>query len=137
MLHVRMLRSATRIGAILFAWGLMAAPAAAQPRLSPADCDRVVAHVPAPDILFTPGTDVLGRPVVPADLNPPQQVVPPQLGFVLSVDLARRLNLPGGLKGDLPLGIVTVEGNRLLFNGRPLGNEAEAGLAAACAAARR
>jgi hypothetical protein len=97
----------------------------------------VVAYAPDPSANFQPGTDVLGRAVAPADLSPPQQVVPPRLGFLLSVDLARRLNLPGALKGDLPLGIVTIEDNRLLFNGQPIGGETEAALAAACAATRR
>lgn len=113
------------------------APAAAQVRLSSADCARVVAHIAEPSASYQPGADVLGRPVTPADLSPPAQVLPPTLGFVLSVELARRLNLPGALKGDLPLGIVTIENNQLLFNGRPIGGDAEAQLAAACAAARR
>jgi hypothetical protein len=107
----------------------------AQPRLSPADCARVVAHVPDPAVAYQPGADVLGRPVAPADLSPPQLVTPPRIGFLLSVDLARRLNLPFGLSGDLPLGIVTVENNQLLFNGRILGDDTQAALAAACAGA--
>ena len=110
--------------------------AQAQPRLSAEDCARVVAYVPDASVAYQPGTDVLGRAVAPADLSAPPQVLPPVLGFVLSVELARRLNLPGALKGDLPLGIVTIENNQLLFNGRPIGGDAETQLAAACAAAR-
>jgi len=95
-----------------------------------------VAYVPDASVAYQPGSDVLGRPVAPADLSPPPSVLPPVLGFVLSVELARRLELPGALKGDLPLGIVTIENNQLLFNGRPIGGDTEAQLAAACAAAR-
>lgn len=111
-------------------------PAAGQPRLSAEDCGRVVAHVPDASVAYQPGTDVLGRQVAPADLAPAPTVLPPVLGFVLSVDLARRLALPRGLDADLPIGIVTIEGNQLRFNGQPIGSDAEAGLAAACAAAR-
>lgn len=57
--------------------------------------------------------------------------------FYLGVDLQRRFGLPRAIEADLPIGIVTVEGNRLLLNGRPLGAEDQSALAAACAAARR
>lgn len=86
---------------------------------------------------YRPGVDSMGRSVAPADLSPPQPVLAPAPWFVLTVDLARRLMLPPGLQGDLPLGVVAVEGNRLLFNGRPLGAEGEAALAAACAGHQR
>jgi hypothetical protein len=133
LLQMRKLRFATR-----FLVGLcLAAPVSAQPRLSAADCARVVAHLPDASVAYRPGADVLGRPVAPADLSPPQLVAPPRLGFMLSVDLARRLDLPMGLSGDLPLGIVTIENNQLRFNGRVLGDETQAALAAACSAARR
>jgi len=34
-----------------------------------ADCQRLVRHVPSPDVEYRPGQDAHGRPVVPADLN--------------------------------------------------------------------
>ncbi len=110
-------------------------------RVSAQDCARVVAHVPDPGVTYTPGVDVRGRPVAPADLGLPQLAPPPSVSFMLSVDLARRLNLPGGpaggLQAELPLGIVTVENNRVLFNGQPLGQEDQTALRAACRQARR
>jgi hypothetical protein len=128
-----MLRFATVLSMLSYA----TAPLAAQPRLSPADCARIVAHAPEPSVTWRPGVDTLGRAVAPADLASPQLVAPPRIEFMLSVDLARRLDLAPGLVGDLPLGIVSVEGSRLLFNGRPLSDAAQAELAAACAAAGR
>jgi hypothetical protein len=133
MLQVRMLRFATAV----LAMSCASAPVVAQPRLSPADCARVTAHSPDASVAYQPGVDAQGRAVAPADLSPARPIVAPNFGFLLSVDLARRLNLPGGLKGDLPLGIVSIEGGRLLFNGQPLVADTEAALAAACAQARR
>ena len=115
----------------------VSADAAAQARLSREDCRRVTAHVPAPSVAFQPGVGAGGRRVAPADLSPPQAIVPQTPAFVLGVDLQRRLGLAPDLKADLPLGIVSLDGNRVLFNGRPLGNEDAAALEAACAQARR
>jgi hypothetical protein len=110
--------------------------ASAQARLSPEDCRRVTAHVPDRSVAFQPGVGAGGRRVAPADLSPPQQIVPPTPTFTLGVDLQRRYGLPRDINADLPIGIVTVEGNRLFLNGRPLGPEDQSSLAAACAAAR-
>jgi hypothetical protein len=111
--------------------------AAAQARLSPEDCRRVTQHVADPSVTYQPGVGAGGRRVAPADLSPPQTIVPETPVFYLGVDLQRRYGLPRSLEADLPIGIVTVEGNRLLLNGRPLGAEDQSSLAAACAAARR
>jgi hypothetical protein len=111
--------------------------AAAQARLAPEDCRRITQHVADPSVTYQPGVGTSGRRVAPADLSPPQAIVPPTPRFMLGVDLQRRYGLPPSLEADLPLGIVTVEGNRLLLNGRPLGPEDQSSLAAACAAARR
>jgi len=107
----------------------------AQPRLSSGDCVRIASHQPQPDVTFQPGVDVAGRRVAPADLAPPVKVLPDRLWFVLSVDLARRLGSP--LVGDLPLGIVSIENGRVLFNGQPLAPGDHASLEAACRSARR
>jgi hypothetical protein len=111
--------------------------ASAQARIAPEDCRRVTAHVPDSSVAFQPGVGAGGRRVAPADLSPPPRILPETPLFYLSVDLQRRFGLPRALDADLPIGIVTVEGGRLLLNGRPLGQEDEQALAAACAAARR
>lgn len=110
--------------------------AAAQARIAPEDCRRVTQHVPDASVAYQPGTGAGGRRVAPADLSPPQTIVPATPRFLLGVDLQRRYGLPPSIEADLPIGIVTVEGNRLLLNGRPLGPEDQASLAAACAGVR-
>lgn len=116
---------------------LLAAPAAAQARLSPEDCARVVAHVPDASVAYQPGVGAGGRRVAPADLSPPPRVLPETPLFYLGIDLQRRYGLPRSLEADLPIGVVALDGNRLLLNGRPLAAEDQSSLAAACAAARR
>jgi hypothetical protein len=111
--------------------------ATAQARLAAEDCRRVTRHLPDPSVAYQPGVGAGGRRVAPADLSPPQPIVPATPVFTLGVDLQQRFGLPSSLEADLPIGVVTVENNRLLLNGRPLGPEDEASLAAACAAARR
>lgn len=102
--------------------------------MSATDCARLVPHQPDPGVAFQPGVDARGRPVAPADLTPAPKVVPDRLWFVLSVDLARRLG--GPLQGDLPLGIVSIEQGRVLFDGRPLAAGDRTALEAACRQAR-
>lgn len=130
--HVRHLRSAT----LLLAAALGTAPTAAQ-TIAERDCRRLERHVPAPDVAYRPGVDVRGRPVAPADLAPAPAIVPERLAIHLGVDLQRRLGLPDDLIADLPLGVVEIENERVLFNGRPLAPDATAALAAACREARR
>jgi hypothetical protein len=111
-------------------------PAAAQ-TISEWDCRRLERHVPAPDVVYRPGVDVRGRSVAPADLNPAVPIVPERFAIYLGVDLRERLGLPPDLIADLPLGVIEIDNGTVLFNGRPIAPDAAAGLAAACAAARR
>jgi hypothetical protein len=123
--------------AIALIVSLVSPGAVAQTRLSPEDCRAVTAHLPDPSVTYQPGVGVGGRRVAPADLSPQPRVVPEAPVIYLGVDLQRRYGLPRSLDVDLPLGILTFDGARLLLNGRPLGAEDHAALAAACAAARR
>ena len=43
-------------------------PLATHVVISGQDCQRLVRHVPAPDVAYKPGVDVHGKPVAPADL---------------------------------------------------------------------
>ena len=64
-------------------------PLAAQSRtvvITKADCDRLVKHVPAPDVTYQAGTDVYGRRVAPADLNGGAQIdLPETYSFVVKI----------------------------------------------------
>lgn len=111
-------------------------PAFAQ-TISERDCRRLERHVPAPDVAYRPGVDVRGRTVAPADLNPSVPIVPERLALSLGVDLRERLGLPPDIIADLPLGVIEIDRGTVLFNGRPIAPDVAAGLAAACAEARR
>jgi hypothetical protein len=124
------------IAVILLAVASGALPMAAQ-TIAERDCRRLERHVPAADVAYRPGVDVRGRRVAPADLTPSAAIVPERLAIYLGVDLRQRLGLPPGMIADLPLGIIEVDSGIVLFNGQPLAPDAAAGLAAACAEARR
>jgi hypothetical protein len=126
--------NALALGLILSAVGLSAA---AQTRLSPEDCLAVTRHLPDPSVTYQPGIGVGGRHVAPAELSPPPRVVPETPVIYLGVDLQTRYGLPPSLDVDLPIGLLTFDGTRLLLNGRPLSSEDQSALARACAAARR
>ncbi|HUK07703.1 MAG TPA: hypothetical protein VLX09_07550 [Stellaceae bacterium] len=104
--------------------------------VSPGACGQVVAHVPDAGVAYVPGIDVNGQPVAPADL--PESVAPP-LGFsiVLNFDLRKRFGITGNSRLFRPqaeVGLITVEGNTVLFNGQPIGVGESDLLAAACRA---
>ena len=99
-------------------------------------CARVVAYVPDPGVAYQPGVDVNGRPVAPADLPGSTQLQLPD-SFVISLELDLRHSVypvpgPKGLDPKVQLGIITVEGNRVFYNGQPLDDGEQARLAAAC-----
>ncbi|MEE3622899.1 hypothetical protein UCD39_02695 [Nitrospirillum sp. BR 11752] len=104
--------------------------------VDPAACQWAVRHQPAPDVAYQPGVDVDGNPVVPADLDGGPRAQPPQrIEIPLTARLARALPRPAGTvrpRADAYLGLLTVEGDQVLFNGQPLTDPAEDELAALC-----
>lgn len=133
-------RRAALAGAMLTL--LAASPVAAQngggvdPRL----CQALVRHRPAPDVEYTPGVDVRGRAVAPADLPGSAGAGrQPLERFEIPVtpDFARRMGLPGGragaaAPGNMEIGRLVIDGDRLTFNGQTIGGGSEAALLAAC-----
>lgn len=108
-----------------------------------ADCQRLVRHLPAPDVAYRPGVDVRGRPVAPADLGAtepgaaPPLALPQAVIIPIEVDLFDRFGIPAGgvnFEADAFIGEVTVDlaTGEAFFNGQPLQSEAEAELAARC-----
>jgi hypothetical protein len=124
---------------------LLASPAALAQQtvqIDSAACRVVTRHVPSPDVEYRPGRDVVnGKPVAPADLTPQIQV-PTRFSVVIAVDVAKKLQalqpnpnlygLPPGGEAKAYLGEVTVDGDRLYFNGQPLTDDLERDFAALC-----
>lgn len=85
------------------------------------ECQLLGQHKPAGDVAYTPGVDVHGKPVVPADLGGAAAIVPDTVVVPLSVDLAQRLQNSNveGLKLEAPLGMLEIHQNgRVTYNGQ-------------------
>ncbi len=104
--------------------------------ITTADCARLVAHRPAPDVAYRSGVDAHGRPVAPADLDGGIGLeLPEDLIIEIEVDLFERFGIPAdpaNYQSDALIGLVTFENGRFYFNGQPLQNEEEAALAERC-----
>jgi hypothetical protein len=101
-------------------------------------CAEVVAHVPDAGVAYTPGVDVHGKAVAPADL--PDSASPTagdNFPIFLTLDLRRKFHVPDSAKLFKPeavVGLIAIQGNQVFFNGQPIApGEAEL-LAAACRA---
>ena len=120
----------------LLAAALAAAPAAAHEKatvaITRADCARLVAHVPAPDVAHRPGVDVYGREVAPADLDGAPRIETPETILIgIEIDLLERFDIPVSHTGA-EVGEVAYRDGRFTFDGQPLQDEAQAELAARC-----
>lgn len=99
------------------------------------DCRRLTRHVPAADVAYTPGVDVYGRKVAPAEVNGGSRIeLPTTFTFVLEFQpLEDEEELD---QTTLALGAVMVDENgEVFFNGRPIDDDSEAELARLCAEA--
>lgn len=115
--------------------------AALDERPDPALCRALIAHRPVSGVEHTPGVDGRGRPVAPADL--PGGGAASLVGFQMpvTVDFLRRFGLPvprsaAALPRGAEVGRLGIDGNRVLFNGQPLGDPAVEQLYVACGQAR-
>ena len=104
--------------------------------ISRADCDRLVAHVPSPDVAYRPGMDAHGRPVAPADLDGGVRLdLPEDIVIEIEVDLFERFGIPAdpaSYQADALIGLVEYRDGRFTFNGQPLQDEDAAALAERC-----
>ena len=102
------------------------------------DCARLVKHVPAPDVEYRPGLDGQGRPVVPADLDAGYGIALPEtIRIPITVLLQDRFGIPANsdlYKGEAEIGLaeVSLDGERVTFNGQELGSLEAKALAGAC-----
>ena len=114
---------------------------AATVKVTRADCQKVVQHVPAPGVEYKPGVDVYGRKVAPADLGNPSPIkIPDVISFDLKVNLEELAGTPpsgpvGQAFGEPVLGRISIRGRQVYFNGKPLGGINQSELIQKCRAA--
>ncbi len=110
------------------------------PILDPAFCRALVKHVPDADVAYRPGVDVRGKPVVPADLGgQPQMDLPEEVVLPITADMFKLLGLDQSKfpfqamqRNDIYLGTLTVRGEQLFWNGKPLSDAQQDNLAVLC-----
>jgi len=112
------------------------------------ECQRLVQHAATNDAAYTPGVDVKGRAVAPADLDGGSNfTLPEAIDIQIGVDLADRMGLtdraPGTprdqavrkvlpYEGKVPLGTITVRGQDVFWNGERMLPQDQVLLAEAC-----
>lgn len=108
--------------------------------VAPSDCAALTAHVADESVDYTPGLDVEGRAVAPADLagHEPLEIDAAEVGIDPRIPLSEYYQAPGSLApvvGDAEvwLGQVTVRDGVAYLGDRALGDPAQAALARACA----
>ncbi len=105
-------------------------------RMTQADCKRLVAHRPAPDVAYQPGIDVRGHAVAPAEPEGDISIQPSEnLLIPIELDLFERLGSGPGhpaVEARVLIGTIELRDGRAYFNGRPLEDAGEAELAAKC-----
>ena len=100
-------------------------------------CAEVVAHVPDAGVAYTPGVDVNGNAVAPADLPDSAAPVAENFPIFLTLDLKRKFRIPDSAKLFKPeavVGLIAIQGNQVWFNGQPIAPAEASLLAAACRA---
>ena len=99
-------------------------------------CDALV-----PPAAYVPGVDAAGKPVAPADLpRAPSPISADTISIEIDARLAGQFGVPqagGAYRTKGTVGYVTVQDGRVLFNGKPLADDANAAVTAACQAARK
>ena len=107
-------------------------------------CANAVAATPSPDLAYTPGVDVNGKAVAPADpgsgagaglpgggaVTPPSDITIP-----LQLNLKNALHLPNNSNLTSPqaiVGTIEVKNGVTTYNGQPISQDAQAEIEAAC-----
>ena len=101
-------------------------------------CAEVVAHVPDAGVAYTPGVDVNGNAVAPADLpDTTSPIAAENFPIFLTLELRKRFHVPDTaklFKSEVMVGLIAVQGNRVFFNGQLIAPGEATLLAAACRA---
>ncbi|MBM3486804.1 MAG: hypothetical protein FJX67_09245 [Alphaproteobacteria bacterium] len=105
------------------------------------DCRRVVRHVPDASVAYTPGRDVDGNAVAPADLGGSVAIRPPETILIpITIKLGPRFGVPANptaYKAEAHVGLVQYRDGRFWYNGQPLDDEADRTIRARCRAVQR
>ena len=132
---INLMRMIGSVALILLAAG-WAAPASAEVAISRRDCERLVRHEPGPDVAYQPGVDVHGRPVVPADLGGGSPIELPDVIYIpIEVLIQDKYGIPANsvlYDATALVGVVSVRGNQVYFEDKPLTDPEIAALEAAC-----
>ena len=101
-------------------------------------CAEVVAHVPDAGVAYTPGVDVHGNAVAPADLpDSGSPITADNFPIFPTLDLKKKFKVPDSAKLfrlQAVVGLITIQGNQVFFNGQPIASGEASLLAAACRA---
>lgn len=119
------------------------AVSAATITVSATDCERLVSHIPNADVAYTPGVDVNGNPVAPADLPGSVTIkTPTAVTFDVTYDLLSGYGVAedsvlAAPRGEASVGTVTYDllSGALTFNGQRLDDAETAALRDLCKAA--
>ena len=106
------------------------------------DCRVLARHHPDADVAYTPGVDVKGQAVTPADLNPPLDLSERvrNFGFAVTVDIGDELGrhrAARSVDGEGFLGYVDIQGGVPYWNDKPLDRDGIDVVSAACDQALR
>ncbi len=111
------------------------------PAVDPKLCNALTKHTPSADVAYQSGVDANGKAVAPADVpGSPQMKLPDKINIPLTVNLAKTLNLDTsqypyntlGTGTEAWLGTLSVEGDKVTFNGQPLSDQQQDNLAVLC-----
>ena len=111
-------------------------PAVADIAVTRQDCERLVSYQQAPGVEFQPGVDAHGRPVAPADLGGGYQIKPPETIIIpIEILIQDRFHIPANSvlwDAKAQVGVVTVKGDQVYYEGQLLGDSETAALQALC-----
>ena len=112
------------------------APAWADVAVSRRDCDRLVKYQQAPGVEYQAGVDAHGRPVAPADLGGGYNIKPPETIVIpIEILVQDRFHIPSNSvlwNAEAQVGVVTVKGDQVYYEGQLLGDQETAALEQLC-----
>jgi hypothetical protein len=111
-------------------------PAAADIAVSRQDCDHLAKYQEPPGVEYQPGVDAHGEAVAPADLGGGVAIKPPDTIIIpIEILIQDRYHIPPNSalwSAKAEMGVVTVQGDQVLYNGQPLTDPETAALADLC-----